>query len=63
MQTTREITRSSQNQRERDIFMCPAPSPGTAPLQAIPHLRAQRAGFVPGVARGGGRGQIKPCMH
>ena len=33
-------------------FPCP-PTPGTRPLQTIPHPRARKAGLVPGAARGG----------
>jgi len=39
------------------------PAPGTKPFQTIPHPRAQRAGLVPGVARGGMvTGKIEPCI-
>ena len=47
-------------------MICPTPTPGTGPPQTIPHLRARRAGLVPGIALGGGggdgTGQIEPCI-
>ena len=48
----------------KKISICPAPpTPGTRPLQTIPHPRARRAGLVPGVARWGMvTGRIEPCI-
>ena len=48
VQTVREIRRTSQNQRDVFYFSHDPPTPGTEPLQTIPHARARRAGLVPG---------------
>ena len=65
VQTAQEITCNLQNQREV-IFDLPHPcTPGTGLFRTIPHPRAQRAGLVLGVARGGGgmvTRQIEPCI-
>jgi len=45
-------------------FAPPPPTPGTRPLQTIPHPWARRAGLVPGVAQEGMvTGKIEPCIN
>ena len=66
MQTVQEITHNLQNQR-KVIFHLPHPhTPGTGLLQTVPQPRAQRAGLVVGVVRGGGvegvTDQVEPCI-
>ena len=60
----RQFTKPSQEQRGV-IFELPGRlSPGTRPLQGIPHPRDQRTGLVPGIARGGMvTGGIQPCIR
>jgi len=48
------VERESSEKQEVIFDLPRPPTPGTKPFQTIPHPRARRAGFVPGVARGGG---------
>ena len=62
METAQEMTRTSQNQREVIFDLPRPPTPGTGPLQTIPHPRARKAGLVPGLPEGMVTGQIEPCI-
>ena len=56
------MARTLQNQRDVFYFSHDPPTPGTEPLQTIPHPRARRAGLVWGLPEGMVRGQIGPCI-
>ena len=45
-----EITQTLQNQGEDNFHLPQPPTPGTGPLQIIPHPRAQRSVLIRGVA-------------
>ena len=62
MQTAREITRTSQNQREVVFDLPHHPTLGTGPLQTIPHPGSERLDLFQGLPGGMVTGQIEPCI-
>ena len=62
MQTAREITRTSQNQREVVFDLPHHPTLGTGPLQTIPHHGSERLDLFQGLPGGMVTGQIEPCI-
>ena len=63
MQTAREMTRISQNQREVIFDLPHHPTLGTGPLQTIPHPGSERLDLFQGLPGGMVTGQTEPCIH